>query len=358
LWHERGWDHRQGGFVERLSEEGQPDWIAPRRVRVQARQIYVYAHAAVLDWYPAARTVALQGFDWLMAHCRRDRTGPGFVHLVAPDGAVLDGRIDAYDQAFGLLALAWMLRLTGDSQIRTLIDAEIAYLEDTLADPLAGGWLEGAPAALPRRQNPQMHAFEAMLALFEATGDPAFLRRAKAFLDLLTDRLIDARSGALPEYFDASFRPVDDAGGQAVEPGHHFEWVWLMLSYARLTGTGMQQQALPLYDWAMAHGCDLGGFAIDEVTLEGAPRLQSRRLWPQTEMAKANLALQEHCLHPEAASRADAALARLARDYLVAPVRGGWIDRIDAHGDRVSGPIPASSFYHIFCAVAEAARVG
>jgi mannose-6-phosphate isomerase len=39
LWSTEGWDPATGGFVERLDQDGNPDRLAPRRVRVQARQI-------------------------------------------------------------------------------------------------------------------------------------------------------------------------------------------------------------------------------------------------------------------------------------------------------------------------------
>jgi len=46
LWSGEGWDPAAGGFVERLDIEGRADRAEPRRVRVQARQIYSFAKAA------------------------------------------------------------------------------------------------------------------------------------------------------------------------------------------------------------------------------------------------------------------------------------------------------------------------
>jgi mannose/cellobiose epimerase-like protein (N-acyl-D-glucosamine 2-epimerase family) len=47
----------------------------------------------------------------------------------------------------------------------------------------------------------------------------------------------------------------------------------------------------------------------------------------------------------------------LDRHYLQHPVKGGWYDQFDADGNSLVDTIPASSFYHILCAVAEADRV-
>jgi mannose-6-phosphate isomerase len=38
-------------------------------------------------------------------------------------------------------------------------------------------------------------------------------------------------------------------------------------------------------------------------------------------------------------------------------VAGGWYDQFDRDGNSLVATIPASSFYHVFCAVAEAEQV-
>jgi mannose-6-phosphate isomerase len=48
---------------------------------------------------------------------------------------------------------------------------------------------------------------------------------------------------------------------------------------------------------------------------------------------------------------------RLERHYLSHPVRGGWYDQFDSDGKSLVDTIPASSFYHVLCAVTEAEQV-
>jgi mannose-6-phosphate isomerase len=60
---------------------------------------------------------------------------------------------------------------------------------------------------------------------------------------------------------------------------------------------------------------------------------------------------------PEAALAAERALLALLRHYLAGPIAGGWIDKFDAQGRPSVEHIPASTFYHLFCAIAEADRV-
>jgi mannose/cellobiose epimerase-like protein (N-acyl-D-glucosamine 2-epimerase family) len=50
-------------------------------------------------------------------------------------------------------------------------------------------------------------------------------------------------------------------------------------------------------------------------------------------------------------------LSRLDRHYLRHPAAGGWYDQFDRGGRSLVATIPASSFYHVLCAVVEAKQV-
>ena len=58
-----------------------------------------------------------------------------------------------------------------------------------------------------------------------------------------------------------------------------------------------------------------------------------------------------------AADEARAALVRLYKHYLCHPVTGGWYDQFDHQDRSLVDTIPASSFYHIVCAISEAERI-
>ena len=97
LWATVGWDHAAGGFIDRLHPDGAADAAAPRRVFVQARQIWCYAKAAQMGWYPEGRAIALKGLEHLLARAKAPDGRPGYVHRLTPEGSVLDARRDAYD---------------------------------------------------------------------------------------------------------------------------------------------------------------------------------------------------------------------------------------------------------------------
>ena len=352
LWSGEGWDAVAGGFVDRLGPDGRADRQAPRRVFVQARQIYCFAKAAQMGWYGQGRAIALQGLEHLLARAKAPDGRPGYVHTLTPDGAVKDPRRDTYDHAFILLALATVYALDRDAQVRAEIDELLVFLDTQLRSP-NGGFLEGLPPSLPRRQDPQMHLFEAMIALFDATHDLAFQQRAGDFFALFLANLYDKQTRLLGEYFEDDWSKIPPV---IVAPGHLAEWVWLLRGFERITGCPTGTRRGELLQSALRYRDAATGCLVDAGDADGNIRRDTRRLWPQTELAKAFIA-QAEAGEAGAAGEACAALARLERHYLNHPVAGGWYDQFDRDGRSLVATIPASSFYHVICASVEAEQV-
>ena len=350
LWASAGRDADFGGVHERLRWDGTPDLGVPKRVRVQARQIYCYAHAAVLGWHDGLG-FAGQILDWLVEKAHETDGRPGFAHLLEADGRVANRLRDTYDHAFVLLALAWYAKASGDAQAHALIGKTLDFLDEALLAP-DGSYREGLPASLPRRQNPHMHLFEAMLALHETIAYPGALERARKLHAMLEERFLRP-SPMLREFFDDAWQPASGEAGRIVEPGHQAEWCWLLRRYEAATGLPPGPTASALLDAAVAVSEAGTGFLIDEADIDGRPRRKSRRLWPQTEWAKAWLS-EQRCGRAGAADAANRALAALFDGYLDQPIRGGWIDQFDDEGRPATNTIPASSLYHIFGAAVEA----
>jgi mannose-6-phosphate isomerase len=352
LWSGEGWDQTSGGFIEKLDIEGKADRAAMRRVRVQARQIYCFAKAAQIGWYPKGKEIALKGLDYLLSKAKSPDGRPGFIHLLAPDGSAVNFMRDAYDHAFVLLALSTAYQLNKDAQVKSEIEALLAFLDTELRSP-NGGYIEGIPATLPRRQNPQMHLFEAMIAAFDATGDLVYQSRAGELFGLFIANLYDPRRQILTEYFEDDWSKIEPV---CVEPGHQAEWVWLLKGFERITNCPTARHRASLLASALRYRDEATGCLLDEGNADGNITKYTRRLWPQTEIAKAFLA-QVEAGEQTAAIEAKNALARLYRYYLRHPVKGGWYDQFDRDNRSLVDTIPASSFYHILCAITEAERV-
>jgi mannose-6-phosphate isomerase len=220
-----------------------------------------------------------------------------------------------------------------------------------------GGFEEGEVSPTPpRRQNPHMHVFEALLSFYETTGEALHLARAGALARLFEEKLFDRQRGVLPEYFDDQWRPLSDEYGCIVEPGHHFEWSWLLRRWRALGGGDLNAEAEKLRQFAEKHGVDASGAVYDEVHADGRPRRATSRLWPHTERLKANLACYE-ASGDAAAANAGAQAFDMLLGYLDTPTKGLWYDVRKPDASFVQEPAKASSFYHIAVAIGELTRV-
>jgi histidinol-phosphate phosphatase family protein len=354
LWWERGFDRDTQCFHERLALDGSPV-VLPRRIRVQARQTLVYARAGRMGWDGPWRDATQAGAAVLLQ--RGLRADGGTRHLLDTGGEPADERRDLYDHAFVVLALAEAAHALGDR--RDLTDAAarlVAWTETNWAHP-AGGFHEGdITPTPPRRQNPHMHWFEALLALHEATGDRTHLDRATAIAALFRTKFFDDRYGALPELFDEEWRPCPGEDGRIVEPGHGFEWSWLLHRWNALGGGDLGEAAERLRVHGELYGIGPSGSIWDELHIDGRPRTVSSRLWPHTERIKANLARFERTRDPDPAHAAIQAFDALML-YCDTPAKGVWRDWRAADGSFIEAAAPASSFYHMMMALFELARV-
>ena len=347
LWASAGVDPVTGGFEEAIGWNGRPA-PAPRRARVQARQVYVFSTAGALGWKGPWRERAQEGQAFIKAHYLR----PDGLYRTKVDrsGSPLDETAVLYDQAFFLFAAAATVPIerTRTAEIEAEALAHLDAVEDHFAHP-AGGYRE-ADAARPFQSNPHMHLFEAMLAWEALTGLARWGETADRIAELCLTRFIDAQSGALREFFDADWAPAPGEPGRIVEPGHQFEWAWLLKRWGdRRDHEGARRAARRLFEIGVTHGVDAErGVAFNALDDQFAPLDRVARLWPQTERIKAALSLADGDRDAQVA----AACAGLQRYVEVTP-SGLWRDRLKPDDTFVEEPAPASSFYHIVCALNE-----
>jgi len=357
-WADRAVRPGDPGFLEYLTPDGAPDPRPRRTSLVTARLVYVFSHAHVLDPAGPGLAAARHGYEFLTRRCA-DADGR-FRHAVTGDGTAIDDRTDLYDLAFVLFACAWYARATGEREPLARAEQVMAFIE-TRMTASHGGFAEDSLAALPRRQNPHMHLLEACHALAEASGEERWLARAGRLVALLDQRLIEPATGTLGEFFTADWHPAAGAAGALREPGHHFEWVWLLHHHARLTGDSrVVEIARRLHGFAMAHGVarSVEGWpmVLDGVDRQGAAVAPTRLLWPQTEAIKAEAARLEFLGDADARGRMDAHLSALFGYWLDAGT-GLWVNQLDAADQPIQAEVPVRVLYHVVLALAEAGRV-
>ncbi|NVK33720.1 MAG: AGE family epimerase/isomerase [Rhodobacteraceae bacterium] len=359
-WAKAGVDAKTGFFFEEIDPKTLKATNRATRSRVLPRQVYSFVEAGRMGWEGNWQEIAERGLDWFVTHCKKpDGT---FVSLIDADGTIVDDSFDLYNHAFALLGFASAADAFEDrrgkfvEQARTLLE----ILQDMIGhDPI--GFKEQDPTA-PLRANPHMHMFEAALALETVDEDGPWADLADDIAELAMEYFIDPMTGVLHEYFNIDWSIFEPVGGFKkgqcpVEPGHLFEWAWLLgrWSVSRGSADGLQS-ARRLYQVGVNFGHDIDRNAvIMGLNEELAVCDPLARLWGQTEWMKAAILLAEQSIGIEQDQylldilSANDALSSYIQD---AP-DGLWRDKMAADGTLMEEPAPASTFYHIICAISE-----
>jgi mannose/cellobiose epimerase-like protein (N-acyl-D-glucosamine 2-epimerase family) len=356
FWSEHGVDRAFGGYVEQLRLDGSDAGVGFKRVRVTCRQIYVFSHAALLG-YRDGIALARHGYEFLTSKAWQGPDG-GWARSVDREGCTItDGVPDLYDHAFVLFGLGWLYRVTKDPEVLKWAVRTLDFLNAHMRHRSGHGYLTQVPASVYRRQNPHMHLLEAALVNVEATGDARFQALADEMVALFSDHFYDSRTRTLREYFNEDWSPAPGDAGHVTEPGHQFEWAWLLAGYQHATGRDMRDYMRGLVAFAETHGVDqASGATFNAVRSDGIALDRKSLVWPNTERIQAAVAMFELDGRDPRPIFEQSGRLLLSR-YLSHAPRGTWMNEFGPNGTPQADRIPASTFYHLFLAFAEMLRV-
>jgi mannose-6-phosphate isomerase len=346
LWARNGIDAANGGFIETLGQNG-AGLAHPRRARVHPRQIYAFAQARSFGWTGDVTGIVRRGMDYFERFYRRP--DGLFRTLAAVDGAPLDDRAVLYDQAFALLGYA---AAAGALDARDAFEQRALALYEAIEHRF--GTHEGAlrSAETPHgnfESNPHMHLLEACLAWAEIGADPLWSARSRSLVELALVRFIRADSGALGEAYAPDWRPAPGTPGRIIEPGHQFEWAWLLFRARDHHPQPLHDVALRLIAIGEDHGVH-NHVAVNALLDDLSIHDPNARFWPQTERLKAALLAALLTREERYWGIAVSAAASLL-PYLDTPVPGLWLDIQLPGGEILDAPSPASTFYHLVGAI-------
>ncbi|MFS4459647.1 AGE family epimerase/isomerase [Bdellovibrio sp. HCB2-146] len=356
LWSQQGIDPRNGGFVESLTFDGQPMDV-PRRAMVQSRQIYSFLTGSRMGCCPkeVAHKAVLQGTQYMVD--KFSAPSGGFIYSINPDGTPKSTNPDLYTQAFALFGLAQAYSLESRPEFKTRAKQLLKYLRTERAVK-GGGFTElDEKGTVSYKSNPHMHMFESAVAWMQVDRqDQDWKDLGHELVELALNKFIDPKSQVLGEYFDSNWNHLLENGKFIYEPGHQYEWAWLLSLYEELTGRDLKSVRHQLFLLAEKHGTSQTRKVVyDEMWSDYTPKTVSSRFWPQCERIKAAVRLGTEVPSSESASYAqgaDEALETLFK-FFATPKKGLWHDMLSAQDEFNGNTSKASSLYHIVNAMEE-----
>ena len=110
LWASSGFDERRDAFEEQLEFSGAPVAGVARRLMVQARQVSVFAAAALSGVFFDGAKVSLRAARSMIDTYFESDGAPGWAFSADQLGRLVDAKRDLYAHAFAIFAIAWAMR--------------------------------------------------------------------------------------------------------------------------------------------------------------------------------------------------------------------------------------------------------
>lgn len=351
----------EGGLYERLDLSGRPvDAAEPKTTLVHARTAFALAHLFIATGDKRLLDGARYAHDFLDVHLRR--SDGGYVFNTA------SSLCRAYDQSFVLLALVTLRKADPFAVTPERIDACVSFIDEVLTDPRDGSLFEddamsrtGLKPHDLRAQNPHMHMLEAYLQAFELTGERRWLDRATALVDLARRHFIDPATGAVREFVGHDLSPINGEAGARREPGHQYEWAWLLHRFADLGGDeSARQDAARMLDFVERLGLrrdgPMAGAPFDATDAEGQVTEDTHLLWPLTEAGKLHAALYLRTADDAHRLNAERIETLIFSRFFSASDEPVFVNQLDGAGHVVWPEALTRLVYHVALFVSEMER--
>ncbi|MBK5538738.1 AGE family epimerase/isomerase [Pseudomonas sp. TH05] len=335
LWQGPGWNPALALPFEALDARHQPLPVQRYRAMACARQLYLFS--SLIGQVPAAEQRAAALFRSLQQHFHDAEHG-GWFYSIDAQGAPLDKRKDLYTHAFIIFACAHYWAKAREPLVESVLNAALSVVAERFAsgDGLYQASLDQDWSSLGSGplQNPLMHLAEAFLATLAVREDSRVQGALTALCEAMQRRFIDPQTGVMLE------KPLG-AVDNWFEPGHQFEWFFLLESSPLLRGTALHGSLDRAFAFTEDCGVDPETGAVAamlDLQATAQPRDATQRIWAQAEYLRALtlrphsqaslrrqlLALQQHFLHP-----------------------AGWNECLDAAGKVSRQDMPSTTPYHL-----------
>lgn len=329
--------HPQGGAAW-LDDDGRPDLTRPVHTWITARMAHVYSLAAITgdDGASELADLAIAG---LTGPLRDGRHGGWFSSV--SEGAHPDEK-SCYAHAFVVLAGA-SATVAERPGAAALLDEALEIWDRRFWDSAEGmfvdSWNEDfSTLSEYRGVNGNMHAVEALLAAYDATGNTRWQSRALRICRRVAQEFAEPNNWRIPEHFDSQWlpllehnrsRPDDPFQPYGATVGHGLEWSRLLLhveaSLGPATESWLTPAAAALFDRAVADGWSVDGAEgfVYTTDWDGTPVMRDRMHWVAAEGVSAAAALAQRTGNPYYTSLMNTWWEYIER-YLVDRERGSW----------------------------------
>lgn len=289
-------DVDNGGFVGRISGNGDKYTDAPKGAILNARILWTFSAAYRLFNKPEYLETATRAKEYLLTYFWDNEQGGIFWQLAA-DGTPLDKKKQIYAQGFAIYGLSEYARATGDSDALEKAVELYQLIEKYSFDQnlngyqeaFTGEWGEIADMRLSdkdanekKTMNTHLHILEPYTNLYRIWPTAELKNSLRNLIELFLDKIL-APSGHLQLFFDEQWHNKQNIFSY----GHDIEASWLLYEAAVVLGetdlTDRVIAVIPAIVKAASEGFQPDGSLIYEKNLATGHVDYDRHWWVQAE---------------------------------------------------------------------------
>jgi len=330
LWQGPGWNAEMALPYEALDAQHRPLPVQRYRAMACARQLYLFS-SRIEQPGAAERAAAL--FRSLQQHFHDAEHG-GWFYSIDADGKPLDRRKDLYTHAFIVFACAHYWGKVREGLVESALNAALEIVSEQFARDdglyeasLGEDWSDLGSGPL---QNPQMHLAEAFLQVIAVREDEGVQQALLTLCEALQTHFIESQHGLMLE------KPRG-AVDNWFEPGHQFEWFYLLETSTLLRGTPLHASIDRAFGYAQRYGVKHAA-VLAMLDVDGTVIDATQRVWAQAEYLRA-LALR-----PGSEAKLAEQLQAMEQRFLH---EGGWYECRDGEGAVSRHDMPSTTPYHL-----------
>jgi mannose/cellobiose epimerase-like protein (N-acyl-D-glucosamine 2-epimerase family) len=175
-------------------------------------------------------------------------------------------------------------------------------------------------------------------------------------MSIYTEMLRTSDRSKVLEHLDEKAKASGEKG-KLIEPGHLYEWYWLVSEYADIAELpAFKSACAPIMEWADRRCLDVdAGGIFDMVDTSGNIVSSRKRIWPVTEQIKALTTLVRDTPTERAREALIGAITFILEKYCGS--NGSWHEYLNKNLEPDCDFMPLSTPYHVGMAALEVERL-
>ena len=297
FWTDKMTDAENGGFIGRISGNGEVFADAPKGAVLNARILWTFASAYRLLGNAGYLQTAKRAKEYLITKFFDKKFG-GIFWLLDSKGNPIEPKKQIYALGFGLYGLSEYYRATREDEALDYAVKLYQSIEQHSFDTEKNGYLEAftrdwqliddtrlseKDANEQKTMNTHLHILEPYANLYRVWKDDALKRQLKNLIEIFTDKILDADTHHLRLFFDADWNNRSDA----LSYGHDIEAAWLLHEAALVLGEketlARVEEIVPLIVRASEEGLLSDGSMAYEKNIRSGHLDAERHWWVQAE---------------------------------------------------------------------------